>query len=59
MQYSKRDVVDSLRGWGYPQLAEEALRDLPDPIGLNSLQEWMLRHGLSHDDLISHLGGGP
>ena len=55
----KRDVVESLLGWGYPQLADEALRDLPDPIDLNKLQEWMPRRGFSHDDLVSHLGAAP
>jgi hypothetical protein len=59
MQYSKRSVVDALRHCGYPQLAEEAFRDLPDPVDFNELQEWEVRHGISHDILINRMGGSP
>ncbi len=59
MQYSRQDVVDRFRSWGYNQLADEASRDLPEQVDLDELQEWSLQHGLSRDDLISHLGGSP
>jgi hypothetical protein len=59
MEYSKKDVVGMLRRWGYPQLADEASRDLPDRVDFDELQEWNLRHGVSHDDIISHMGGSP
>jgi hypothetical protein len=59
MQYSRQQVIDMFRRWGYTQLADEALRDLPDPVDLDELQTWTLQHGLSRDDLISHLGGSP
>ncbi len=57
MQYSRQYVVDLFRRWGYPQLADEASRDLPDPVDFDELQTWSLGHGLSHDDKVSHLGG--
>jgi len=59
MQYSKQDVVDTFRRYGYPQLADEASRDLPDPVDFDELQAWSLRHGLTHDDIVSRLGGSP
>ena len=59
MQYNRQYVIDSLRRFGYQQLADEALRDLPDPVDLDELQAWCLRHGLTRDDLISRMGGSP
>jgi hypothetical protein len=59
MQYSRQWVVDMFRRMGYPQLADEALRDLPDPVDLDELQGWSMRHGISRDDLISRMGGSP
>jgi hypothetical protein len=59
MQYSRQYVVDSLRRLGYSQLADEALRELPDPVDLDELQAWSMRYGLSRDELISRMGGSP
>jgi hypothetical protein len=59
MQYSKQQVVDMLRRWGYPQLADEALRDLPDPVDIDELRKWNLSHGVTRDDIISGMGGSP
>jgi hypothetical protein len=59
MQYSRQYVVDSLRHLGYRQMADEASQELPDPVDLDELQEWSLRHGLTRDVLISRMGGSP
>jgi hypothetical protein len=59
MQYSKQEVVLMLRRCGYPQLAEEASRELSDPVDLDELREWNSRHGLTRDELISNMGGSP
>lgn len=59
MQFSRQYVIDSMRRLGYAQLADEASRDLPDPVDLDDLQAWSMRHGLSRDDLISRMGGSP
>lgn len=58
-QYSRQHVVDVLNRLGYAQVAEEASRDLPDPVDADWLAEWSLQHGLTHDDLVSHMGGSP
>jgi hypothetical protein len=44
---------------GYTELADEASRVLPDPVDADRLSTWILQHGLSHDDLISQMGGSP
>jgi hypothetical protein len=59
MQYRRQTVVDVLHTLRYPELADEASRDLPDPVDINRLEEWMMQHGLSHDDMVSQMGGSP
>jgi hypothetical protein len=58
-QYRRQHVVDLLNREGYTQLAEEAQRVLPDPVDVDRLAEWAMQHGLTHDDLISQMGGSP
>jgi hypothetical protein len=57
--YSRQHVVDLLNRLGHKQLAEEAARVLPDPVGIERLENWYLQHGLSVDDMISQSGGSP
>lgn len=59
MEYSRQHVVNVMRRSGHADLAEEASRDLPDPVDLDRVMDWALQHGLSHDDLISQMGGSP
>jgi hypothetical protein len=59
MQYSRQHVVDVLRSLRYPELADEASRDLPDPVDIDRLQAWMTQHGLSRDEMVSRMGGSP
>lgn len=59
MAYSRQWLVETLRHIGYPQVAEDALRDLPDEIELEQLEEFGDRHGISRDELISRMGGSP
>ena len=59
MQIRKQNVVDTLRDWGFPQVADEASRDLPDPIEREQLLEWLERQGVPRDELISRMGGSP
>ena len=58
-QYRRQHVVDLLNREGYTQLAEEAQRVLPDPVDVDRLAEWAMQHGLTHDDLVSQMGGSP
>jgi len=52
-------VVDVLRTLRYPELADEASRDLPDPVDINRLENWAIQHGLSRDAMVSQMGGSP
>jgi hypothetical protein len=58
-EYSRQHVVDVLHTLQRPDLADEALRDLPDPVDINRLTAWMLQHGLTRDEMVSRLGGSP
>jgi hypothetical protein len=59
MELTRQHVVDLLRRSGQRELAEEASRVLPDPVDVDELLTWTMQHGLSHDDLISQMGGSP
>jgi hypothetical protein len=59
MEPSRQDVVDLLRRLGLRELADEASRDLPDPVDWDRLEAWGMQHDISHDDLISWFGGSP
>ena len=59
MAYSRQWIVDMLRRLGFAQEAEEALRDLPDEIDREQLQEFGDRHGISRDILTDLMGGSP
>jgi hypothetical protein len=59
MAYDRQWVVDTLRRIGYPQAADEALRELPDTLELSELQEFGAKFGISRDELISRMGGSP
>ena len=58
-QYSKQHVLDVLHTLHRPDLADEASRDLPDPVDTDQLVAWMLQHGLSRDEIVSRMGGSP
>jgi hypothetical protein len=57
--YSRQRVVDELNRLGYGELADEASRDLPDPVDIDRLEEWCVQHGVSKDQVISRMGGSP
>ena len=59
MTESRQWVVDMLRRMGYAQEADEAARELPDPVDLEQLREFGDRHGISRDELNSRMGGSP
>ena len=52
-------MIDVLNRVGYTELAEEALRVLPDPVDVDQLGEFGNRYGVTLDDLISRMGGSP
>ena len=52
-------MIDVLNRVGYTELAEEASRDLPDPVDVDQVDAWCQQHGLSFDDVINRMGGSP
>jgi NAD(P)-dependent dehydrogenase (short-subunit alcohol dehydrogenase family) len=59
MAVSRQWVIDTLRGLGYAQEADEAARELPDPVEHQQLEDFGSRHGISRDELNSRMGGSP
>jgi hypothetical protein len=59
MQSARQDVVDMLRRAGFSEVAEEALRVLPDPVDLDFAAEVLESYGVSTDELIDRMGGSP
>jgi hypothetical protein len=59
--YSRQSVIEVLNRLGHRELADEVLRDLPDPVDINQLEEWCVQHSLPvpTDELISRMGGSP
>ena len=48
-----------LRKAGFHEAADRAMRDLPDPVDLDHVQQWGAQHGITRDILISQMGGSP
>ena len=59
MAQDRQWVVDLLRHAGYRQAAEKAEQELPDPVTLDQVRKFADRHGISHDEIISQMGGSP
>jgi hypothetical protein len=52
-------VVDVLRTARLPEMAEEALHDLPDPVDSEQVAAWAVPYGINMGDLVSRVGGSP
>jgi hypothetical protein len=59
VQLTRQHVVDVLRRAGLPEMADEALRDLPDPVDNEQVAAWAVPYGINMGDLISRMGGSP
>jgi len=59
MAQDRQWVVDTLRRLGYEHEAEEAARELPDPVDHEQLREFGDRHGISLTELTDRMGGSP
>lgn len=56
---SRQEIVNVLRKAGLYELAEEAMRDLPDPVDFDRVLQWAAQHGVSREGLINRMGGSP
>jgi hypothetical protein len=59
MQLTRQHVVDTLRTAGLPEMADDALRDLPDPVDSDQVAEWAVGYGINMGELMSRMGGSP
>ncbi len=54
-QYAGRQAAS----YGFSELADHALRELPDPVDEDQIDAWYTWHGATRDDVISGIGGSP
>ena len=59
VQLTRQHVADMLRKAGLPELADQALRDLPDPVDSEQVAAWAVPHGVNLGELMSRMGGSP
>jgi hypothetical protein len=57
MQYSLEHFASTLRRTGFPEVAEEALRVLPDPVDGDQIAAFLMPYGITMDELVSRMGG--
>jgi len=57
--YERQRVVELLRRLGYAQAADNAARELPDPVSLEQVSKFTDRYRITLDELISRMGGSP
>jgi hypothetical protein len=48
-----------MRHAGFPQAADAAERELPDPVEMEQAIAFGTKYGITRDDLISEMGGSP
>jgi hypothetical protein len=58
-QYSRQELVRIMRQTGYGELADEAERVLPDPVGIGQLETFANSHGVNREEFTSAMGGSP
>jgi len=59
VQLTRQHVVNVFRKAGLPEMAEQALRDLPDPVDSEQVAAWAVPYGINMGDLMSRMGGSP
>jgi hypothetical protein len=57
MQYSREHLASTLRRTGFPEVAEEALKVLPDPVDEHEIAAFLTPYGITMDELVSRMGG--
>jgi hypothetical protein len=59
VQLTRQNVVDMLRRAGLPEMAEDALHNLPDPVDSEQVAAWAVPYGINMDEITSRMGGSP
>jgi hypothetical protein len=59
VEVSRDHVVHILRRAGFREVADEAEKELPVALDIEQALNWCAQHGVTHDEVISELGGSP
>jgi hypothetical protein len=59
MQLSRQHVTDMLRRAGLTEMADAAMRDLPDPVDREDVAAWAAKWNVDMDYFINRMGGSP
>ena len=59
VELTRQHVIDVLHKAGLPEMADEALHDLPDPVDSEQVAAWAVPYGINMDELINLMGGSP
>ena len=59
VQTSRQEIVNVLRRAGLHELADEAMRALPDPVDFDDAVAWGAERGVTRATLVSRMGGSP
>ena len=57
MHYSREHLALTLRRTDVREVAEEALRVLPDPVEGDQIAAFLAPYGITLDELVSRVGG--
>ena len=57
VQLTRQHVVDMLRKAGLPEVADDAQRELPDPVDSEQAAAWAVPYGINMGELMDRLGG--
>ena len=57
VQLTRQHVVDMLRKAGLPEVAEDAQRELPDPVDSEQVAVWAVPYGINMGELMDRMGG--
>jgi hypothetical protein len=59
VQKSRQNVVEVLRRAGFREAAEQAAKELPDPVDVEHAVAWGMQRGITREVLMTQLGGSP
>jgi hypothetical protein len=59
VEVSRDYIVHILRRAGLHEVAAEAENELPDKLERERALNWAAKHGVTHDAVMSELGGSP
>jgi hypothetical protein len=56
MPYPRQHFASILRKTGFPEIADEALRVLPDPVDKDQIAAFLAPYGITKDEIASRMG---